>query len=218
MRSNSNLRSRFHLLIGIVGTIVFCSGIFILASGIVVRDLLWNKLTHVYDVGHITCQYWAGIPTILTGSILVLAVVCRHQVLKYVSVCAVLITMVLTLGVIMEESAKASAVHYHSRDGFLCKEWLERQYNEKRLHELKADCLKFKEAAPWYYIMVFAADIVFVLCSFVALILFSDWFLFVAPRSSYYSSELAHNLPPAYQTGCYNMQHLSNTQQDPNPI
>ena len=85
----------------------------------------------------------------------------------------------------MEESVNASWVNYNSReDSYMCREEVkERKDYEKSVHNLKEDCLKMKEAAPWYYIMVFAADIVFVLCSFVTLILFGDWILFVAPVS-----------------------------------
>ena len=90
--------------------------------------------------------------------------------------------MVLTLGVVIEESAYASGVDYHSRDSATCGKKLEGTYYDKKwLHDRKEDCLKLKQAAPWYYIMVFAADIIFVLCSFVMLVLFGDWVLFVAP-------------------------------------
>ena len=83
----------------------------------------------------------------------------------------------------MEESAHVTLVDYHSReDSVTCGKELEDMHHSKEwLHERKEDCLKMNQAAPWYYIMVFAADIVFVLCSFVTLILFGDWVLFVAP-------------------------------------
>ena len=57
----SNLRSRFHVLIGLTGTLLFCAGVFILASGIVVRNVL-KGLNNFHALGYNTCQYWAGIP------------------------------------------------------------------------------------------------------------------------------------------------------------
>ncbi|XP_028398046.1 uncharacterized protein LOC114521723 [Dendronephthya gigantea] len=203
----SNLRSKFHLVIGLTGTLVFCSGVFILASGIVVRDLL-DDMETFYGYGGNTCQYWAGIPTILTGSILVLAVVFNsRQFLKYISLCAVLITMVLTMGVIMEESVHASSVNYHSRkDSFICGDLEDSNMDKESLHKRKKDCLNLKLAAPWYYIMVFAADITFVLCSLVALILFIDWVLFVAPRTPHNNLEMAYQLPPESQRGYSDFQ------------
>ena len=85
--------------------------------------------------------------------------------------------MVLTLGVIIEESSDASRIHnvVHSRDSS-CHDILpDSSYRE--------DCDKFKRADPWYYILLFVTGVVFVLCSFVMLLLFADWVLFVAPVS-----------------------------------
>ncbi|XP_028398047.1 uncharacterized protein LOC114521724 isoform X1 [Dendronephthya gigantea] len=204
------LRSKFHLLIGLTGTAVFCLGFFILASGIVVKNLLNGLETFSHLGRNGACEYWGGLPTILTGSILTLAVILnKHRFLKYISLCAVLITMVLTLGVIMEELLFAATVYQYSReDSFACRkiprvDWIERE----------EDCLKLKKAVPWYYIMLFAANIVFVLCSFVALILFIDWILFVALRTPHNNFEMVYQLSPGSQRGYSDLQ--SQTLSDP---
>ena len=76
-----------------------------------------------------------------------------------------LITIVLAQGVIIEESG----VHASIKGGLsVCS-------------SLKNDCDLLKNADPWYYLLLFTTDIVFVLCSFVMLLLFADWILFVAP-------------------------------------
>ena len=60
----------------------------------------------------------------------------------------------------MEESSHASNMHdYH--------------------HNVKSK--RYKKADIWYYILLYATDIVSVLSSFVMLLLFADWILFVAP-------------------------------------
>ncbi|XP_028398049.1 uncharacterized protein LOC114521724 isoform X2 [Dendronephthya gigantea] len=184
------LRSKFHLLIGLTGTAVFCLGFFILASGIVVKNLLNGLETFSHLGRNGACEYWGGLP-------------------KYISLCAVLITMVLTLGVIMEELLFAATVYQYSReDSFACRkiprvDWIERE----------EDCLKLKKAVPWYYIMLFAANIVFVLCSFVALILFIDWILFVALRTPHNNFEMVYQLSPGSQRGYSDLQ--SQTLSDP---
>ena len=60
----------------------------------------------------------------------------------------------------MEESSNASYVHDYLHN-----------YESKR----------YKKADLWYYILLYATDIVLVLSSFVTLLLFADWILFVAP-------------------------------------
>ena len=83
--------------------------------------------------------------------------------------------MVLTLGVVIEESSHASDIHdvVHSHDSS-CHDILpDSSYRE--------DCDKLKRADPWYYILLFVTDVVFVLCFFVMLLLFADWVLFVSP-------------------------------------
>ncbi|XP_028398050.1 uncharacterized protein LOC114521724 isoform X3 [Dendronephthya gigantea] len=173
------LRSKFHLLIGLTGTAVFCLGFFILASGIVVKNLLNGLETFSHLGRNGACEYWGGLPTILTGR------------------------------VIMEELLFAATVYQYSReDSFACRkiprvDWIERE----------EDCLKLKKAVPWYYIMLFAANIVFVLCSFVALILFIDWILFVALRTPHNNFEMVYQLSPGSQRGYSDLQ--SQTLSDP---
>jgi hypothetical protein len=58
----ANLRTRLHFLVGLAGCLVFCFGIFILASGIKINLLLTGDLELVPGFGYNTCQYWAGIP------------------------------------------------------------------------------------------------------------------------------------------------------------
>ena len=87
--------------------------------------------------------------------------------------------MVLALGVIIEETHQASAVHRtaHSRDSF-CKD------NPKNIHHPNNRvefCNRIKQADPWCYILLFTTDIVLVLCCFGMLLLLADWILFVAP-------------------------------------
>jgi hypothetical protein len=56
------LRTKLHFLIGLAGFLVFCFGIFILASGIKIRNILTGELGYFIGFGSNTCQYWAGIP------------------------------------------------------------------------------------------------------------------------------------------------------------
>ena len=82
--------------------------------------------------------------------------------------------MVLTQGIIIEESTKASGAHNYVQHG-RC------ENTGDLLSKRHKDCLKFKEADRWYYVVLFAAAIVLVLCSFATLLLFGDWILFVLP-------------------------------------
>ena len=78
------------------------------------------------------------------------------------------------------ESTESSAVHAKSKDSSFCQRYDEEEHlGNKR--EWENDCEKFKTADPWYHILLFAADIVFVLCFHASLLLFADWILFVAP-------------------------------------
>ena len=100
---------------------------------------------------------------------------------KYISFCCVAVTMVLTLGVIIEEAEPGSLVHgYHKGNKSFCKT-LDNIPPEFDRKERRNDCEKFKKADPWYYILLFATDIVLVLCFLVILLLFADWILFIAP-------------------------------------
>ena len=93
--------------------------------------------------------------------------------------------MVLTLGVIIEETRNASIIHdYIREDDSWCNHVPKGTRYSDRLVKF---CNKVKEADPWYYILLFATDIVFVLCVFVTLVLFADWILFVAPVRIYVS-------------------------------
>jgi hypothetical protein len=78
--------------------------------------------------------------------------------------------------VIIEESADAAAIHdYFKKDSYCHDE------RASSLHR-KKNCDKLREADPWYYILLYATDLVqLALCSFVMLLLFADWILFVAP-------------------------------------
>ena len=102
---------------------------------------------------------------------------------KYISFCCVAVTMVLTLGVIIEEAPVATDIHaYNKGDRAVCKKIM--KYNTSLESELIKgwghDCEKFKEADPWYYILLFPTDIVLVLCFLVILLLLADWILFIA--------------------------------------
>ena len=82
--------------------------------------------------------------------------------------------MVLTLGVIIEETHEASAVHVTAQTH--CNDNPENIHNPNRAEF----CNRIKQADPWYYILLFTTDIVLVLCCFGMLLLFADWILFVA--------------------------------------
>ena len=58
----ANLRTRLHFLIGLAGGLVCFLGIFILASGIKIKNLLTGDLEWFRGFGYNTCQYWVGIP------------------------------------------------------------------------------------------------------------------------------------------------------------
>ncbi|XP_028398052.1 uncharacterized protein LOC114521727 [Dendronephthya gigantea] len=187
-------------------------GVLILASGIQIRNLLttFDRFGDSWKAYN-TCQYWAGIPTILTGGVLVLSVlVNRHQSLKYISLCCAAITMVLTLGIIIQESGHALSVHYVVLLDGRCDD-----INDSS--EYYKDCLKFMEADPWYYTMLFGADIVLVLCSLVTLLLFGDWIIFVLPRTSSQNYEVTRHHVSGYQ-GHGLSQLSSNDHYDPNAI
>jgi hypothetical protein len=93
---------------------------------------------------------------------------------KYISFCCVAVTMVLTLGVIIEEAPTGAKIHsLYKSDNTYCKDqWIREHQN---------DCEKFKKADPWYYTLLFTTDIVLVLCLIAILLLFTDWILFIAP-------------------------------------
>ena len=74
----------------------------------------------------------------------------------------------------MEESAYATSVHAVNKDHAVCND-------RDNPSNSKNDCDLLKNADPWYYLLLFTTDIVLVLCSFVMLLLFADWILFVAP-------------------------------------
>ncbi|CAB3990033.1 Hypothetical predicted protein [Paramuricea clavata] len=85
--------------------------------------------------------------------------------------------MVLALGVIIVESLEAATLHRHFKDD-------ESSCRKDRDHsKMKKDCAILKEAYLWYFTLIFINDIVLVLCSFVLLLLFADWILFVAPKT-----------------------------------
>jgi hypothetical protein len=72
----------------------------------------------------------------------------------------------------------ATAIHrYFKEDESTCRG----DMNTRHEVNIKDNCAKLKEAHRWYFTLVFITDIVLVLCSFVLLLLFADWILFVAP-------------------------------------
>ncbi|CAB3990035.1 Hypothetical predicted protein [Paramuricea clavata] len=196
------LRTRLHFLIGLAGFLVFCFGIFILASALKIRNILTGELKRFTGFGSNTCQYWAGIPTILTGGVLVLtARLNKRQFLKYISLCCVLITMVLAQGVIIVEGFEATAIHrFFKEDESTCGD-----SNERHELNINHDCAKFKEAYRWYFTLVFITDIVLVLCFIVVLLLLADWILFVAPKTLQRNEHAAHDheIPPPQQERYY---------------
>jgi hypothetical protein len=74
----------------------------------------------------------------------------------------------------MEESTYATSVHAVNKGHAVCN-------HRDNPSNSKNDCDLLKNADPWYYLLLFTTDIVLVLCSFVMLLLFADWILFVAP-------------------------------------
>ncbi|CAB3990031.1 Hypothetical predicted protein [Paramuricea clavata] len=186
------LRTKLHFLIGLAGFLVFCFGIFILASGIKIRNILTGELKVHRGFGSNTCQYWAGIPTILTGGVLVqTARLNKRHSLKYISLCCVMITMVLALGVIIIEGFDATIIHRFLKEDSWCEV-------TKQEHKYRLDCAILKEAYPWYFMLVFITVIVLVLCSFVKLLLFTDWILFVAPEMLQ-DQQASREVPPPQQ-------------------
>lgn len=56
-------RIRLHFVISLAGSFVFLFGVFILASGIMITDILSkDEFIHFRDLKLHSCQYWAGIP------------------------------------------------------------------------------------------------------------------------------------------------------------
>ena len=96
---------------------------------------------------------------------------------KYVSLCLVLITMVLAMGVIIIEGIDATLMHRFFKKNSFCETDKQEQHDDR----IRSDCAKYKEAYRWYFTLVFITDIVLVLCFIVVLLLFADWILFVAP-------------------------------------
>ncbi|CAB3990030.1 Hypothetical predicted protein [Paramuricea clavata] len=101
--------------------------------------------------------------------------------------------MVLALGVIIVEGYDATAIHgdFKSDESF-CGD------NNARGGTEKNDCPIFKEAYPWYFTLIFITVIVLVLCSFVMLLLFADWILFVVPEMPH-DQQASHEVPPLQQ-------------------
>jgi hypothetical protein len=91
-----------------------------------------------------------------------------------------MITMVLAMGVIIEESATATGVSTFLKGNYCKNVYIYDNPSQKEY------CDNLRKADPWYYILLFATDIVLVLCSFVMLLLFADWILFVALVRCYF--------------------------------
>ncbi|CAB4018126.1 Hypothetical predicted protein [Paramuricea clavata] len=192
------LRTKLHFLIGLAGCLVVFFGIFILSSATKINVII-RHLHSFRRFGDNTCQYWAGILTILTGGVLILTFFLkRHQSLKYISLCCVLVTIVLALGVIIEESTNAAILHGYFKKDSYCDDETVFSYRKK-------DCDELKEVNIWYYILLYATDLVLALCSFVMLLLFADWTLFVAPKMQPLDGLVAQEVLPSYQQ-------MSNTQ------
>jgi hypothetical protein len=101
------------------------------------------------------------------------------------------VTIVLALGVIIEESTNAAILHNYFKKDSYCDDERVPSYREK-------DCDELKKADIWYYILLYATDLVLALCSFVMLLLFADWILFVAPVRLIYincTACLLHSYP-----------------------
>ena len=77
----------------------------------------------------------------------------------------------------MEESSNASYIHDYLHSIQSTCNNIDSDTSQSRVR----NCKRFKAADRWYYILLYATDTVLVLSSFVMLLLFADWILFVAP-------------------------------------
>ncbi|CAB3990036.1 Hypothetical predicted protein [Paramuricea clavata] len=175
-----NLQNRIRFIIGLAGFAIFCSGILLFASSYLVEDLLKDTIIDA-DFGRNHCEYWAALPTILTGAILVLSVD-RHfkQYRKHLNclrICSTLIVMVLVLGVVVEESAVNATSH--TLAGTFCN-----KIDETNNKRFKKSCVAIRKADKMFYVMLFSADIILILSVIVLFAMFADWILFAALKIS----------------------------------
>ncbi|CAB3990037.1 Hypothetical predicted protein, partial [Paramuricea clavata] len=167
----SGLQAKIHLIIGLAGIKIFCLGILLFASSYMVEDLL-KDYAYGFDIGRNHCEYWAALPTILTGVILVLSVNKHfkryHEFLSYLRICCTLIVMVLALGVMIEEAADNAWSHTLV-------------YSDCRhIEPLGVICDMLLKADKWYYVMLFTSDIVLVISIIALFAMFAQWMVFTA--------------------------------------
>ncbi|XP_028398043.1 uncharacterized protein LOC114521719 [Dendronephthya gigantea] len=174
----NNVQTAIRVTVCLAGLGILTMGVLLLASGIMIANLL--KDIGLFSGFETSCQYWAGIPIIVTGIMLLpTACVTRYRILKYASTCCVLTTMVLSLIVIVEESSESATVR-SMIDGMICKD-----IDELDIFNMVEKCDTLRSAHSWYNIMLFTSAIAIVLCITVLFALFADWILFVAMKSSY---------------------------------
>lgn len=100
---------------------------------------------------------------------------------KYLRACCTVIIMVLTLGVIIEESGDNTWSHSFV-DGSYCNP--EEDEIVLHGHDHEEECKVLRKADKWFYVMLFSADITLVLSIIVFFALFADWILFTAMVSN----------------------------------
>lgn len=116
-------------------------------------------------------QYWAGIPVVITGILLIIAAFIQKMWLKTISVIFLLYSMVAILGVIVEETTNGGIAHMSSN---ICSHF-----------DSDSDaCTKVKPLAVWYKILLLASAILLVLCNVALLAIFGNWILFASKEQS----------------------------------
>ena len=181
----SYVQARINSIIFVTGIAIFCLGVLLFGSSYKVEnELKDNEIDSEFGKNH--CEYWAAIPAILTGIILIVSAYERlkqyHEWLIYVRTCCILILMVLVLGVMLEE-ATDSAWSHALVDGSYC------NYNYKfsephddSRHKERCDALR--RADKWFYVMLFTADVLLVLTIVALFAIFAQWMLLASLKTS----------------------------------
>ncbi|XP_028398042.1 uncharacterized protein LOC114521718 [Dendronephthya gigantea] len=175
----SKLRSRIQLIIGLAGLVLTCSGIILFASSYLVEEWL-KSYEFSSPLGRNHCEYWAAIPTFLTGIVILISVT-KHfkhylELLYYLRTCCTLVVMVTALGVIVEETTDNGYSHALV-DGERCQ-----KHNDDLHPRFKEFCEVLRKADKMFYVMLFTADIVLVTSIIVLFAIYTEWMLFTILR------------------------------------